>query len=97
MFSGAVIILTGKAIAAELEDRRAVHGRTIRLGGRYLLHVSCYLDRRVLVLMTKKPGTISAPAYAVEIAPPHWRGRATAFYNIGWYGGAIPAAAITCE
>ncbi|GFZ51177.1 hypothetical protein JCM24511_08935 [Saitozyma sp. JCM 24511] len=39
--------------------------------------------------------TICAPAYATEVAPPHWRGRATAFYNIGWYGGAIPAAAIT--
>ncbi|KAI1472957.1 general substrate transporter [Daldinia caldariorum] len=38
--------------------------------------------------------TIAAPAYAVEIAPPHWRGRATGFYNCGWFGGAIPAAAV---
>ncbi|KAI1478057.1 general substrate transporter [Daldinia eschscholtzii] len=38
--------------------------------------------------------TVAAPAYAVEIAPPHWRGRATGFYNCGWFGGAIPAAAI---
>ncbi|KAJ5664377.1 hypothetical protein N7507_005108 [Penicillium longicatenatum] len=38
---------------------------------------------------------VSAPAYAVEIAPPHWRGRAVGFYNCGWFGGAIPAAAIT--
>ncbi|EHA51305.1 lactose permease [Pyricularia oryzae 70-15] len=39
--------------------------------------------------------TIAAPAYAVEIAPPHWRGRATGFYNCGWFGGSIPAAAVT--
>ncbi|KAJ5938119.1 hypothetical protein N7454_004461 [Penicillium verhagenii] len=38
---------------------------------------------------------VSAPAYAVEIAPPHWRGRAVGFYNCGWFGGSIPAAAIT--
>ncbi|KAI6382224.1 hypothetical protein MCOR25_000813 [Pyricularia grisea] len=39
--------------------------------------------------------TIAAPAYAVEIAPPHWRGRATGLYNCGWFGGSIPAAAVT--
>jgi len=39
--------------------------------------------------------TVAAPAYAMEIAPPHWRGRATGFYNCGWFGGSIPAAAIT--
>ncbi|KAL2860104.1 general substrate transporter [Aspergillus pseudodeflectus] len=37
---------------------------------------------------------VSAPAYAVEIAPPHWRGRAVGFYNCGWFGGAIPAACV---
>ncbi|KAJ5794055.1 Major facilitator superfamily domain general substrate transporter [Penicillium paradoxum] len=42
---------------------------------------------------------VSAPAYAVEISPPHWRGRAVGFYNCGWFGGSIPAAVITfgCE
>ncbi|KAM0806511.1 putative Lactose permease [Seiridium cardinale] len=39
--------------------------------------------------------TVAAPAYAVEISPPHWRGRCTGFYNTGWVGGSIPAAAIT--
>ncbi|KAF2998367.1 hypothetical protein E8E14_005582 [Neopestalotiopsis sp. 37M] len=39
--------------------------------------------------------TVAAPAYAVEISPPHWRGRCTGFYNTGWFGGSIPAAAIT--
>ncbi|KAI0390735.1 lactose permease [Xylariaceae sp. FL0594] len=38
--------------------------------------------------------TVSAPAYAMEISPPHWRGRAVGFYNCGWFGGSIPAAAI---
>ncbi|KAL4942383.1 hypothetical protein BDV06DRAFT_164271 [Aspergillus oleicola] len=37
---------------------------------------------------------VSAPAYAVEIAPPHWRGRAVGFYNCGWFGGSIPAAIV---
>ncbi|KAI1329436.1 putative MFS lactose permease [Xylariaceae sp. FL0255] len=39
--------------------------------------------------------TVAAPAYSQEIAPPQWRGRATGFYNCGWFGGSIPAAAIT--
>ncbi|EPE10840.1 mfs lactose transporter [Ophiostoma piceae UAMH 11346] len=39
--------------------------------------------------------TVAAPAYAVEISPPHWRGRCTGFYNCGWFGGSIPAAAVT--
>ncbi|KAL2170798.1 hypothetical protein VTG60DRAFT_4453 [Thermothelomyces hinnuleus] len=39
--------------------------------------------------------TVAAPAYAIEVAPPHWRGRCTGFYNCGWFGGAIPAAIIT--
>ncbi|KAG8906588.1 hypothetical protein FRB99_006543 [Tulasnella sp. 403] len=37
----------------------------------------------------------SAPTYCVEICPPQWRGRMTGFYNCGWFGGSIPAAAIT--
>ncbi|KAL2835828.1 general substrate transporter [Aspergillus pseudoustus] len=39
--------------------------------------------------------TVAAPAYSMEIAPPQWRGRATGFYNCGWFGGAIPAALVT--
>jgi sugar porter (SP) family MFS transporter len=38
---------------------------------------------------------VSAPAYAAEISPPHWRGRAVGFYNCGWFGGSIPAACVT--
>ncbi|KAK1757738.1 general substrate transporter [Echria macrotheca] len=39
--------------------------------------------------------TVAAPAYSIEIAPPHWRGRCTGFYNCGWFGGSIPAALVT--
>ncbi|KAK3329921.1 general substrate transporter [Apodospora peruviana] len=39
--------------------------------------------------------TVAAPAYSIEIAPPHWRGRCTGFYNCGWFGGSIPAAIVT--
>ncbi|PSS00689.1 putative MFS lactose permease [Coniella lustricola] len=39
--------------------------------------------------------TVAAPAYAIEIAPAHWRGRCTGFYNCGWFGGSIPAAFVT--
>ncbi|KAL1412442.1 hypothetical protein Q8F55_000187 [Vanrija albida] len=38
---------------------------------------------------------MAAPAYTMEVALPQWRGRCTGIYNVGWYGGAIPAAAIT--
>jgi len=38
---------------------------------------------------------VAAPAYVMEISPPHWRGRCTGLYNVGWFGGAIPAAAVT--
>jgi len=37
----------------------------------------------------------AAPSYCVEICPPQWRGRMTGFYNLGWFGGSIPAAGIT--
>ncbi|KAF9477693.1 general substrate transporter [Pholiota conissans] len=38
--------------------------------------------------------TSGAPSYIAEIPPVHWRGRMTAFYSLGWFGGSIPAAAI---
>jgi MFS family permease len=39
--------------------------------------------------------TCAAPSYIIEISPPQWRSRMAAFYNCGWFGGSIPAAAIT--
>jgi len=38
--------------------------------------------------------TCAAPSYIIEISPPQWRSRMAAFYNCGWFGGSIPAAAI---
>ena len=38
--------------------------------------------------------TCATPSYIIEISPPQWRSRMTAFYNCGYFGGAIPAAAI---
>lgn len=37
------------------------------------------------------PVTTACPSYCVEIAPPAWRGRATGFYNCGWFGGIYMA------
>lgn len=39
--------------------------------------------------------TNASPAYVAELAPPQWRGRCVGLYNLGWFGGAIPGAAIT--
>ena len=39
--------------------------------------------------------TNAAPAYVAELAPPQWRGRCVGLYNLGWFGGSIPGAAIT--
>ncbi|KZS98016.1 general substrate transporter [Sistotremastrum niveocremeum HHB9708] len=39
--------------------------------------------------------TCAAPSYIIEVSPPQWRSRMTAFYNCGWFGGSIPAAGIT--
>jgi MFS family permease len=91
MFLGGLIILVGMAIAAS--------AKTIaQVGHLYALPLtSQFTVGRFVLGLGISLMTICAPAYATEVAPPHWRGRATAFYNIGWYGGAIPAAAITCE
>lgn len=39
--------------------------------------------------------TNAAPAYVAELAPPQWRGRCVGLYNLGWFGGSIPGAAVT--
>lgn len=96
MFTGGIIIIIGTAIIAS----SSVIPQFVV--GRFVLGVG-------IATMT-----VSAPAYAIEISPPHWRGRATGetpeaplsirvfysngrilgFYNCGWFGGSIPAAAI---
>lgn len=99
MFTGATLIIIGMIIAST--------GSTIGqfATGRFVLGCG------VSVM------TVAAPAYTMEIAPPHWRGRCTGMsdppkavpcafvngytvfclglYNCGWFGGSIPAAAVT--
>lgn len=58
-------------------------------------HLPQFYVGRVVLGFGIQVMVVSAPAYAVEIAPPHWRGRAVGFYNCGWFGGSIPAAAVT--
>ncbi|KZO90477.1 putative MFS lactose permease [Calocera viscosa TUFC12733] len=58
------------------------HGRSQFIAGRFILgFATTFL-------------IVSGPTYCVELAPPQWRGRMTAFYNTGWYSGAIPAAGV---
>lgn len=45
------------------------------IGGRFLLGFGIAL------------ATIGAPVYILECAPPQWRGRLTALYNTGYFGG----------
>ncbi|CAI7666577.1 hypothetical protein N7533_009771 [Penicillium manginii] len=59
------------------------------------MHLAQFVVGRFILGVGIQIMVVSAPAYAVEIAPPHWRGRAVGFYNCGWFGGSIPAAAIT--
>lgn len=59
------------------------HGLEQIIGGRFLLGFG-------IAIMT-----VGAPSLCVEIAPPHWRGKFVGVYNCGWFGGSIPAAAIS--
>lgn len=58
-------------------------------------HIAQFVVGRFVLGVGIAVMTVAAPAYAVEISPPHWRGRCTGFYNCGWFGGSIPAAAVT--
>jgi len=58
-------------------------------------HIGQFIAGRFILGFGISIVQLAAPSYVMEIAPPHWRGRCTAIYNCGWYGGAIPAAAIT--
>lgn len=94
MFIGGWIIIIGSIIAATTTS------------------IAQFVVGRFVLGMGIQVMVVSAPAYAVEISPPHWRGRAvgeftiffssyillihvSGFYNCGWFGGSIPAAAIT--
>ncbi|KAL2161721.1 hypothetical protein VTH06DRAFT_8283 [Thermothelomyces fergusii] len=96
--------MVGSPFAATLSDkfgrRKSMFaGGLIIITGMILVSTAYHLPQFVVGRFVLGLGiavmTVAAPAYAIEIAPPHWRGRCTGFYNCGWFGGAIPAAVIT--
>ncbi|RSH76900.1 uncharacterized protein EHS24_003835 [Apiotrichum porosum] len=58
-------------------------------------HIAQFIVGRLILGFGIASAQLAAPAYVVEVAPPHWKGRCVGIYNCGWYAGAIPAAAIT--
>lgn len=57
-------------------------------------HVAQLIVARFILGLGISIMTVAAPAYSIEIAPPHWRGRCTGFYNCGWFGGSIPGESL---
>ncbi|KAK3393329.1 general substrate transporter [Podospora didyma] len=96
--------MVGAPFAAVLSDRFGrkkgmFAGSIVIIVGMIIIstanHVPQFVVGRFVLGLGIAVMTVAAPAYAVEIAPPHWRGRCTGFYNCGWFGGAIPATIIT--
>ncbi|OAA56239.1 General substrate transporter [Niveomyces insectorum RCEF 264] len=96
--------MVASPFAAILSDRRG--RRAAMFSGGFIIIVGMiiaatantlaqFVVGRFILGMGISVMTVAAPAYAVEISPPHWRGRCTGFYNCGWFGGSIPAAAVT--
>ncbi|KAK6908653.1 hypothetical protein I204_02054 [Kwoniella mangroviensis CBS 8886] len=96
--------MVGAPLAAILSDkfgrRKAmICGSIVIIVGMIIAATSKHVPQFVVARFVLGFGiaimTVAAPAYSIEIAPPHWRGRCTGFYNCGWFGGSIPAAAVT--
>ncbi|KAJ5620469.1 hypothetical protein N7510_004453 [Penicillium lagena] len=100
-FSGNMVATPFSAVISDRFGRRKcmfVGGWIIIIGSIIAATTTTYAQfvvGRFVLGMGIQVMVVSAPAYAVEISPPHWRGRAVGFYNCGWFGGSIPAAAIT--
>ncbi|KAJ5634041.1 hypothetical protein N7528_001883 [Penicillium herquei] len=98
---GSIVITPVSAIISDKLGRRKCMfvGAWVIIIGSIVISTSMTLAQFVIGRFLLGVGiqvmVVSAPAYAVEIAPPHWRGRAVGFYNCGWFGGSVPAAAIT--
>jgi MFS family permease len=101
MISGAMV---GAPFAAVLSDRFGrrkgmFSGGIVIIAGMIIASSAHSIPQLVVGRFVLGVGisimTVAAPAYSIEIAPPHWRGRCTGFYNCGWFGGSIPAAAVT--
>ncbi|OQE31604.1 hypothetical protein PENSTE_c001G01935 [Penicillium steckii] len=98
---GSIVATPFSAVISDKLGRRKcmfVGGWVIIIGAIVIstaMHLAQFVVGRFILGVGIQIMVVSAPAYAVEIAPPHWRGRAVGFYNCGWFGGSIPAAAIT--
>ncbi|KAL2021382.1 hypothetical protein VTK56DRAFT_7247 [Thermocarpiscus australiensis] len=96
--------MVGAPFAAILSDRfgrpkSMFTGASIIILGMIIVstanHIAQFVVGRFVLGFGVAIMTVCAPAYSIEIAPPHWRGRCTGFYNCGWFGGSIPAAIVT--
>ncbi|KIJ56848.1 hypothetical protein M422DRAFT_40425 [Sphaerobolus stellatus SS14] len=97
--------LIGPFFAGPLTDSRLGRRGSMQIGGLIIClgaaiiassqHKPQFVGGRFILGFGVSILTCAAPSYVVEISPPQWRGRMTAFYNLGWFGGSIPAAAIT--
>jgi sugar porter (SP) family MFS transporter len=99
--SGSVVTTPFAALVSDKWGRRAgmTFGAVIIILGSVIAASSFSLAQVTVGRFVLGSGiqfmTVAAPAYSMEVAPPQWRGRATGFYNCGWFGGAIPAALVT--
>ncbi|KAL1848913.1 hypothetical protein VTK73DRAFT_9984 [Phialemonium thermophilum] len=96
--------MVGAPFAAILSDR---FGRKVGMfsGGLTIIvgmiiastanHIAQFVVGRFVLGVGIAMMTVAAPSYVVEIAPPHWRGRCTGLYNCGYFGGSIPASAVS--
>lgn len=87
MFTGAWVIILGMVIQATSKTVPQVSS-SIPLSPQFVVG-------RFVLGFGIQIMTVAAPAYSMEVAPPQWRGRATGLYNCGWFGGSVPAAAVT--
>ncbi|GES60017.1 MFS lactose permease [Aspergillus terreus] len=98
---GSIVATPFSAVISDNLGRRKCMfvGAWIIIAGAIIISTAYHLPQfvvgRFILGMGIQVMVVSAPAYAVEISPPHWRGRAVGFYNCGWFGGSIPAAAVT--
>lgn len=86
---GAMVGAPGAAVLADRYGRRKgmFVGAIVIILGMVIAATSKTVAQLVVARFILGVGiaimTVGAPAYAVEIAPPHWRGRMTGIYNCG--------------
>lgn len=96
MFAGCALVVLGKPDVSDLDSAtsltRSASGSILTSSSH---HIQQFTAGRFVLGWGISIAASCGPSYCIEIAPPQWRGRMTAFYNTGWFGGSIPAAAIT--